>query len=77
MDVELMCFLQMAGVRGLAGLLFTGDPWKKAELAMPMLFPSSWLDQPSEEDPSKTNFRVQAEVRCVIFACILYRFSFD
>jgi len=43
------------GIKSLARLVLLREPGDKVPLVLNMLFPRTWLDSPSENDPSETN----------------------
>ncbi|KAF7325977.1 AB hydrolase-1 domain-containing protein [Mycena kentingensis (nom. inval.)] len=51
----------LEGIKCLTKLLFIAEPEKKAPTVMKMLYPQSWLDAPSQLDPTRKNRHVQTE----------------
>ncbi|KAM6495383.1 alpha/beta-hydrolase [Amanita muscaria] len=52
----------LSGMRSLAKLTFTPEVDKKAEIALPMVYPVKWMKEKAEDDPQgRTNFEVEVE----------------
>ena len=58
----------------LAKLTFTPEVEKKAEIALPMVYPVKWMKEKAEDDPQgRTNFEVEAAVCIALSFALIYR----